>query len=78
MEILDEVTTIVLSYTLFCFSPANILGSSETEYDMAFVAVIGANVLVHVGLLFWDSFKSIKAKIKQKCCKKKNMASQEA
>ena len=79
IEIFNEFTAIALSYVLMCFSPANqFYVGSEFEYDISFVVIICANILVHLGLLCWDSFITVKEKIKEKCCKKKQLLKTEA
>ena len=72
IEIFNEFTTILLSYVLFLFSPANLkYDDSNFYYDMAFIAVLGSNILVHCAFLTIDSVKGIVKKIKNKCCKSK-------
>ena len=70
IEIFNEFTNLLLNYTLFLFSPANLgYDDSSFYYDMAFVAILGSNLLVHCAFLTIDSVKSIIKKIKNKCCK---------
>ena len=70
LEVFNEITSTLLCYVLFCFSPANLYyEDSLLEYDLTFVGFIAINVLVHLGLLSKNSFISVKGKIKAKCCK---------
>ena len=43
------------------------------EYDLAFLAILGVNLLVHLSLLMKSSIVDLKKKIKAKCtcCRKK-------
>ena len=72
IEIFNEFTTILLTYVLFLFSSANLkYDDSNFYYDMAFVAVLGSNIIVHCTILTIDSVKSIIKKIKNRFCKSK-------
>ena len=73
-------------YALMCFSGANTAAAGESsdasttspsggalEFDLAFLAILGVNLLVHLSLLMKSSIVDLKKKIKAKCtcCRKK-------
>ena len=73
MEILNEVTTVILVDLLLCFSEGN-ANPDEFELDIAFLACLFANLSVHLFFLIKDSIVSIKESCKRKCCNKRRTA----
>ena len=74
LEIFNEVCTLALVYVMICFSDWN-LNKEITEhyYDIAFMTGMAINLLVQVYFLIKASCISVKDKIKNKCCKKKQV-----
>lgn len=74
LEIFNEVCTLALVYVMICFSDWNLnLEITEHYYDIAFMVGMAVNLLVHVYFLIKASCVSTKDKIKDKCCKKKQV-----
>ena len=72
IEIFNELTTIVLTYVLIALSPANQgREASNEELDLTMLGILGSNIMVHTFFLLMGSVKSLKDKIKSKCCKSK-------
>ena len=77
LELLNEVTSILLMYTISCFSSANVAGvANMLPIDITFLTLLGGNICVHLYFLLKDTYISVKEKcIKAKakgffCCKK--------
>lgn len=77
LELLNEITNILLMYTISCFSPANVAGVANIlPIDITFLTLLGGNICVHLYFLLKDTYISVKEKcIKAKakgffCCKK--------
>jgi hypothetical protein len=74
LEIMNEVTNIILLYHLMMFT--DWVPEAETRYAIgwSFIFVISANILVHFSLLVYDTAKKVRYKIqeyrKMKCCLK--------
>ena len=74
LEIFNEVCTLALVYVMICFSDWNLnIELTEHYYDIAFMMGMAINLLVHVYFLIKASCISVKDKIKNKCCKRKQV-----
>ena len=73
LELFNEVCTLIIIYTMMCFSEANIYREDKRIYvDIVFLASMGLNILVHLYFLMKGSVTNIKNKIKKKCCQNNN------
>ena len=81
VEVFNEICSLCLMYALMCFSGANASAAGEessdasatrVEFDLAFLAILGINLLVHLSLLMKSSIVDLKEKVKAKCkcCRK--------
>ena len=75
LEIFNEITVLVLSYIILCFTEA--VGDPETrsKYGQMFISICIINVFVHLILLAMETIGNIVKffkKMKKKCLKKKN------
>ena len=70
LEVMNEVTNLILLYQVICFS--GLIPEAEDRYLLgwAFIASIGANMLVHFTLLVISTIVSLKD-CKKRCCTKK-------
>ena len=72
LEVFNEFTTLAMIYMMLTFSAANAQAEgSNPEIEIIFIASIGFNLMIHLGLMLRDSILGWKAKIKRKCCMKK-------
>ena len=78
MEVFNECTILVLLYGLMLFTPY--VPDPMVRYRLGWVYIVVAltNIFIHVCLITLESGKSIKEKIKTKCCKGRQLESQKS
>jgi hypothetical protein len=61
MELFNEITLLCCSYFLFAFT--DFVAEASTRYAMGwgFIGLIGMNVLVNIGALFYSMYLNIRA-----------------
>ena len=69
VEVYNELTTLVLTYVLACFSIANPHEPSN-YFDYAFLSFAGGNLIVHLIILMRGSYKGIRDKCRRYKLKK--------
>ena len=70
LEVMNELTTLTMIYIMIGLSEANPhVNAIKLWLDIAFIAVIGINISVHLSLLVANSIFTLKQTIKTKCCK---------
>ena len=70
LEIFNEITNILLVYSISCFSSANVAAlDNEFPLDVTFMLLLSGNLCVHIYFLVKDTCVSSKRKCKKaKCC----------
>ena len=70
LEVMNELTTMTMIYIMIGLSEANPqVNEIKLWLDIAFMAVIGINIAVHLSLMIANSVFELKQTIKTKCCK---------